>query len=98
MVMQEMPTARETFVLKRGQYNQPGDKVTAGVPEGLSKLPTHAPVTRLGLAKWIVDPTNPLTARVAVNRFWEMYFGAGIVPSTEDFGTQSQYPTHPELL
>jgi hypothetical protein len=97
MVMSEA-APRETFVLKRGQYNQPGEKVTAGVPEGLSKFPKDAPVNRLGLAKWIVDPANPLTARVAVNRFWEMYFGAGIVPSTEDFGTQSQYPTHPELL
>ncbi len=98
MIMQEMPTTRETFILKRGQYDQPGEKVTAGTPSCLPPLPANAPVSRLALAKWLVDSANPLTSRVTVNRFWEMYFGAGIVKSTEDFGTQSEWPSHLELL
>src|SRR6185369_17943450 len=89
---------RETHILKRGQYDQPGEIVTAGVPAALPPLAKDAPVNRLGLARWITDSSNPLTARVTVNRFWEMYFGTGIVRSTEDFGTQAQYPSHPELL
>jgi hypothetical protein len=98
MIMQEMPTTRESFILKRGQYDQPGEKVTPGIPACLPPLPANAPVSRLTLAKWLVDPANPLTSRVTVNRFWEMYFGAGIVKTTEDFGTQSEWPSHPELL
>jgi hypothetical protein len=98
MVMQEMPTPRETFVLKRGAYDQPGEKVTPGVPACLPPLPSDAPPSRLTLAKWLVDPKNPLTARVTVNRFWEMYFGTGLVKTTEDLGSQSEWPSHPELL
>ncbi|MEA2735813.1 MAG: hypothetical protein QOE14_2264, partial [Humisphaera sp.] len=98
MIMAEMPTPRETFILKRGQYDQPGEKVTAGVPASMPPLPTGAKLDRLTLAKWLVDGKHPLTARVTVNRFWEMYFGAGIAKSSEDFGSQAEWPSHPELL
>ena len=97
MVMSDA-APRDTFVLKRGQYDQPGEKVAAGVPSSLPPLPTDAKADRLALAKWLVQPNHPLTARVTVNRFWESYFGTGIVKSSEDFGMQSEYPTHPELL
>jgi hypothetical protein len=97
MVMSDA-APRETFVLKRGQYDMPGEKVTAAVPAVLPSLPTDAKADRLALAKWLVQPKHPLTARVAVNRFWESYFGIGLVKSSEDFGTQSEYPSHPELL
>jgi hypothetical protein len=98
MVMQELPAPRETFLLKRGAYDHPGDKVTRNVPAALPPLPKDAPNNRLGLAKWLVDPANPLTARVAVNRYWQMYFGTGIVKTTEDFGSQGEWPGNPELL
>lgn len=98
MVMEELPEPRETFVLARGQYDQPTDKVTPGVPASLGGLPGGAPNNRLGLAKWLVDEKNPLTARVVVNRFWQHYFGNGIVKTVEDFGLQGEWPTHPELL
>jgi hypothetical protein len=98
MVMEERPKPRETFLLVRGAYDKFGDKVTANVPASLPPLPKDAPPNRLALARWIVDPANPLTARVTVNRFWQQFFGAGIVRTIEDFGTQGQRPTHPELL
>jgi Protein of unknown function (DUF1553)/Protein of unknown function (DUF1549) len=98
MVMSEMASPRDTFVLLRGDYTKPGDKVTPAVPHFLPPLPAGAPANRLGLAKWIVDPANPLTARVAVNRYWQMYFGTGIVKTSEDFGSQGEAPSHPELL
>jgi len=98
MVMQEMPKPRDTFMLIRGQYDKHGDKVTAGLPTSLGALPKDTPANRLGLAKWLVDPSNPLTARVTVNRFWQMFFGAGIVKTAEDFGSQGELPSHPELL
>ena len=98
MVMSEMATPRDTFVLLRGDYTKQGDKVTAAVPSFLPPMPPDAPRNRLGLARWLVDPKNPLTARVAVNRYWQMYFGAGIVKTAEDFGSQGEAPTHPELL
>ena len=98
MVMQERDTVRDTFLLLRGAYDKPGDKVTPGVPAILPPLPDGYPNNRLGFARWLVDPSNPLTARVAVNRFWQMYFGAGLVRSVEDFGSQGEWPTHPELL
>ncbi len=98
MVMQERPTRRETHVLKRGAYDAPGDKVEPGVPAVLPPLPAGAPNNRLGFARWLIDPANPLTARVTVNRFWQMFFGTGLVKTVEDFGSQGEWPTHPELL
>ncbi len=98
MVMEEMATPRETFVLVRGQYNQKAEKVTPGVPEAIGTLPTGAPANRLGLARWLLDERNPLTARVAVNRYWEMLFGAGLVRTSENFGVKGERPSHPELL
>jgi hypothetical protein len=98
MVMQDSPVPRETHVLLRGAYDRPGERVEPGVPSVLPPLPSGAPPNRLGLAKWIVDPSNPLTARVAVNRFWQNAFGAGLVRTVEDFGSQGEWPSHPELL
>jgi hypothetical protein len=98
MVMQELEEPRETFILARGQYDQPTDKVTPAVPAALPALPEGVPNNRLGFAKWLVDPSHPLTARVTVNRFWMHYFGTGIVRTAEDFGIQGEWPTHPELM
>jgi hypothetical protein len=98
MVMADMPQARETFLLVRGAYNRKGEKVTAAVPAVLPALPQAAPPNRLGLSRWLVDPSNPLTARVNVNRFWQQFFGQGIVKTANDFGTQGEWPTHPALL
>jgi len=98
MVMQERDTPRDTFLLLRGAYDKPADKVTPGVPAVLPPLRQGYPNNRLGFARWLVDPANPLTARVAVNRFWQMYFGAGLVKTVEDFGSQGEWPSHPELL
>ncbi len=99
MVMEEMPlNPRSTFVLKRGVYSAPGERVGAATPRSLSPFPKGAPSNRLGLAKWLVDPKNPLTARVAVNHFWQLCFGQGLVRTPEDFGTQGKRPTHPGLL
>jgi hypothetical protein len=98
MVMQEMPRPRDTFMLLRGEYNKKGPKVSAGTPAALPPLPKGAPANRLGLARWLVDPGHPLTARVAVNRHWQMFFGSGLVKTAEDFGSQGELPSHPELL
>jgi hypothetical protein len=98
MVMQEMPKPRDTFLLVRGQYDKKGEKVSAGVPACLPPLGQGAPANRLGLAEWLVDPAHPLTARVAVNRYWQMFFGNGLVKTAEDFGSQGELPSHPELL
>ena len=103
MVMAEMPAdgkvpRRETYILGRGDYRNHGEKVTPGVPSMLPPLPEDAPANRLTLAKWLVDPAHPLTARVAVNRYWQLYFGTGIVKTVEDFGSQGEAPSHPELL
>ena len=98
MVMREMTKPRETFILARGDYRNKGERVTPGVPVVLTPLPKDSPQNRLGLAKWLVDPSHPLTARVAVNRYWQMYFGTGIVKTSEDFGSQGDPPSHPELL
>ena len=98
MVMAERPKRNDTFILLRGAYNVHGDKVEPGVPAVLPPLPSNAPANRLGFAEWLVDRQNPLLARVAVNRFWQMYFGTGIVKTTEDFGRQGEWPSHPELL
>jgi hypothetical protein len=98
MVMEEMPQPRDAFILIRGQYDKRGEKVSAGLPAALPPLPAGVPANRLGLARWIVDPANPLTARVTVNRFWEMLFGVGIVKSSENFGVQAEWPSNLDLL
>ncbi len=98
MVMAEMDKPRDTFILKRGDYRNQTDKVSPNTPAVLPPLPSDAPRNRLTLAKWIVDPANPLTARVAVNHFWQMYFGIGLVKTSEDFGSQGDPPANQELL
>ncbi|MDA0348921.1 MAG: DUF1553 domain-containing protein [Verrucomicrobia bacterium] len=99
-IMEEMDKPRKTYLLTRGAYDHP-DKSQELSPSTLSALPplgNSLPRNRLGLAKWLVDPKNPLTARVAINRYWQMYFGTGLVKSTEDFGSQGESPSHPELM
>lgn len=100
MIMKELPAPRPAYVLTRGQYDHPDPArpVSRAVPRALGALREDAPRNRLGLAQWLVAPENPLTARVAVNRFWEMLFGAGLVRTSEDFGLQGEWPSHPELL
>ena len=98
MVMAEISKPRDTFVLGRGQYDDKGEKVIPGVPAFLPPMSRDLPPNRLGLAKWILDPSNPLTARVAVNQYWQQYFGTGIVKTAEDFGSQGEPPSHSELL
>lgn len=97
MVMQELKERRPTFILKRGEYDKPGGEVTPGIPDAL--VPQKESISdRLTLARWLVAPGNPLTARVTVNRLWQQIFGTGIVKTSEDFGSQGALPTHPELL
>jgi hypothetical protein len=100
MVMQELSSPRMTFILDRGNYHSPRKdaSVQPGTPASLPPLAEDAPANRLGLARWMVRPDHPLTARVAVNRFWEMLMGTGIVRSVEDFGAQGESPSHEELL
>lgn len=98
MIMEDMKQPRDTFVLTRGLYNKPGDKVFAAVPASLSRSDQTGRTNRLQLAKWLTARDNPLMARVTVNRFWQMLFGIGIVKTPEDFGVQSEFPKHPELL
>lgn len=97
MVMKEGPV-KDTFMLIRGEYDKKGPKVVSGLPSVLPPLPKDKPMNRLGLAYWIVDSSNPLTSRVWVNRMWEKFFGYGLVRTSENFGAQSEFPTHPELL
>ena len=98
MVMDHKPELRKTHILIRGAYDQHGEEVSAGVPAVLPPLDPPANATRLDFARWIVRPDHPLTARVAVNRTWQMVFGRGIVETAGDFGNQGSWPTHPELL
>jgi hypothetical protein len=98
MVMAEMPQPRETFMLIRGQYDKRGERVEPGVPAALPPLAEGMPANRLGLALWLVSAEHPLTARVIVNRYWQMLFGTGLVKTSEDFGVQGEWPSHPELL
>lgn len=98
MVMEEMAKPRDTFILERGAYDKKGAKVVPGTPAILPPMPKDTPNNRLGLAKWMVSAEHPLTARVTVNRYWQMFFGTGLVKTTEDFGTQGDFPSHPELL
>lgn len=97
-IAQEMEKPRETFILKRGAYDLPGDPVSRAIPKVFGTLPPSYPKNRLGLAKWFTDPKNPLTARVTVNRLWQQFFGTGIVKSSEDFGSRGEWPSNPELL
>jgi uncharacterized protein DUF1553/uncharacterized protein DUF1549/concanavalin A-like lectin/glucanase superfamily protein/cytochrome c len=98
MVMQEREEVRETFLLERGSYDARGERLTPDVPSALPPLPDRQPNNRAALARWLVDPGNPLTARVFVNRVWQQFFGAGLVRTVEDFGSQGEWPSHPELL
>jgi hypothetical protein len=98
MVMEEMPVPREAHILKRGVYDQPGELVFPGVPASLPPMPADAKANRLGFAQWLVSEKNPLTARVAVNQLWQMLFGTGLVKTSEDFGSQGESPSHPDLL
>ncbi len=99
-VLRDLPKERQrvTRVHQRGNFMDPGETVAAAVPATFGKLPAGAPLNRLGAAQWLVSRENPLTARVAVNRFWSRLFGQGLVESEEDFGSQGNPPTHPELL
>tara|TARA_Y100000588_G_scaffold322880_1_gene355190 strand:- start:269 stop:2626 length:2358 start_codon:yes stop_codon:yes gene_type:complete len=99
MVMKERKDVRPTHIMKRGQYDDPGELVTRNTPEFLPPLKKAGDIaTRMDLAEWFVDPNNPLTARVAVNRFWQQFFGTGLVKTSEDLGAQGEVPSHPELL
>ncbi|MCB1062308.1 MAG: DUF1553 domain-containing protein [Verrucomicrobiae bacterium] len=98
MVMADLPNPRETHLMLRGQYDQPGDLVDAGVPQIFPALPKDSNANRLDLAHWLVSADNPLTARVIVNRLWQQFFGRGLVATSDDFGVQGEWPTHPELL
>jgi hypothetical protein len=100
LVLRERPAGnpRKTFRHHRGEYTQPQEEVRPAAPSFLPPLPAGAPANRMGLARWLVAPENPLTARVAVNRQWQAFFGRGFVASLEDFGHQSEPPSHPELL
>ena len=94
-----MAQPREAFVLKRGAVRPAGREGHAPACRPCCRrCPKDAPLNRLGLAQWLVDPSHPLTARVTVNRFWQQYFGTGIVKTAEDFGAQGELPSHPELL
>jgi len=98
MVMQEMDEPRQTYVLDRGQYDAPAAAVESRFPDWVLPTPEGVPANRLGLAEWLFEPRHPLTARVAVNRYWLQFFGRGLVKTAEDFGNQGEMPTHPELL
>lgn len=100
MIMNDVPKMRDTFILARGDYASPMQEhqVKPNVPTALPGLPANATANRLGLANWLTQADNPLTARVTVNRYWSMLFGEGIVRSLEDFGAQGEWPSHPELL
>ena len=97
-VMAEMAKPRDTFVLARGDYRNQGEKVTPAVPSLFPPLPKDVPANRLSMAEWLFSPQNPLTARVAVNRYWQLYFGLGLVKTTEDFGSQGDAPVQREVL
>lgn len=98
LIAKELPMPRPAFVLRRGEYSLPTDKVEREIPKSLGVLPKGAPVNRLGLAEWLTSSDNPLFSRVFVNRIWQQHFGTGLVKTAEDFGNQGDWPSHPELL
>ena len=98
MVMEDMPKPRKTFMLEKGIYDKPGEEVNPAIPAKLPGLAAQGMTNRLALAQWLVSAENPLTARVTVNRFWQQFFGVGLVKTPEDFGVQGESPVHPELL
>ena len=98
MVMQELPEPRPAHILVRGVYDRPGERVERATPAALGPWPADAPRDRLGFARWLVERRHPLTARVAVNRLWQMLLGTGLVKTVDDFGSQGEWPSHPELL
>lgn len=99
MVMRDMAKPRDTFILNRGQYDSPTEtKVTANTLAALPPMSQELPRNRLGLAQWLFSEKQPLTSRVTVNRYWQMFFGAGLVSTPQDFGAQGAYPSHPQLL
>jgi Protein of unknown function (DUF1553)/Protein of unknown function (DUF1549)/Concanavalin A-like lectin/glucanases superfamily/Planctomycete cytochrome C len=98
MVMQEMAKPRQSFLLQRGNYDAQAEKVFPNTPEAILPFPKDLPRNRYGFALWLTNPKHPLTARVAVNRYWQNFFGIGLVKTTEDFGNQGEMPSHPELL
>lgn len=98
MIAEDRPTVRPTYVLDRGAYDAPRQEVVAATPRSVLPYPEEWPRNRLGLSKWLFDSDNPLTARVTVNRYWQLIFGQGIVSTPQDFGSQGALPTHPELL
>ena len=98
MVMREMNSERQTYLLARGAYDAPTEPVDPDTPDALPPFPAAQPKNRLGLARWLTNPQHPLTARVAVNQLWQLCFGEGLVRTTEDFGSQGEVPTHPALL
>ncbi len=98
MVMGDLPEPRPTFILDRGMYDAPTEEVFPNIPRTILPFDESLPRNRLGLAKWLFDPEHPLTARVYVNRLWQMHFGKGLVASSDDFGNQGDLPSHPELL
>ena len=99
-VMRELATdkRRKTYLFNKGNFLEPGEEVSAAVPAAFNPWPAGAPTNRLGVARWLMNPDNPLTARVTANRMWAQLFGTGLVETEEDFGTQSSQPSHPELL
>jgi|JI10StandDraft_1071094.scaffolds.fasta_scaffold18331_3 hypothetical protein len=98
MVMQDSPEPKKTFILNRGNYDSPGEMVFPNTPQSILPFPDNLPKNRYGLAQWLTDDKHPLTARVAVNRYWQNFFGTGLVKTSEDFGNQGELPSHPELL
>ena len=98
LVFRETTEPKPAHMLRRGEYDRKGEEVDRGVPAALPGLPEGAPPNRLGLAQWLTSPNHPLTSRVAVNRFWQQFFGTGLVKTSEDFGSQGEPPSHPKLL
>ena len=98
MVMGELPEPRPTYILNRGVYSEKGEQVEPGTPKSIMAFDPLLPSNRLGLSRWLFDEKNPLTARVFVNRIWQMHFGTGLVSTANDFGSQGSIPSHPALL